>query len=290
MQPMRIIRHFARGGASAFLVDPGASPDRPWQDAQAILTKAMGIACESPWVDVTDVWDWLDSGAEGDLWERSGAIAPWPESYLEALWQHEEGCHANLGVLVQQSWECEETLRLAGCVWYWSEHRDSPAFLGTVTISVTEDGSVDRGPDGHYRIECGSFLGYPEEFTNGALYRSADLMLATFQLANAKNIEFRELLPTRQQRRLAQRRNEPVYTHYVLTINANVARSKGSPTSDRQGIPEKRLHLCRGHFAVYTEDAPLFGKHTGAFWIRAHARGSLERGVVTKDYRLKVAS
>ena len=49
---------------------------------------------------------------------------------------------------------------------------------------------------------------------------------------------------------------------------------------------KKALHICRGHFATYTEDAPLFGNYVGSVWKPQHVRGSARQGVVVKDYRV----
>jgi hypothetical protein len=49
----------------------------------------------------------------------------------------------------------------------------------------------------------------------------------------------------------------------------------------------KSLHICRGHMRTYTEDAPLFGRFTGTFYVPMHTRGSREVGEVIKDYRTK---
>lgn len=46
----------------------------------------------------------------------------------------------------------------------------------------------------------------------------------------------------------------------------------------------KALHICRGHFATYTEERPLFGRVTGTFWKAQHLRGTAESGAVVKDY------
>jgi hypothetical protein len=48
------------------------------------------------------------------------------------------------------------------------------------------------------------------------------------------------------------------------------------------------LHICRGHFKSYTEDAPLFGKHTGTYWWADRVRGDRSRGRVEKDYAVKL--
>jgi hypothetical protein len=50
---------------------------------------------------------------------------------------------------------------------------------------------------------------------------------------------------------------------------------------------KKALHICRGHFATYTEDRPLFGKRVGTFWIPQHIRGRSSEGVIVKDYQIK---
>jgi hypothetical protein len=62
---------------------------------------------------------------------------------------------------------------------------------------------------------------------------------------------------------------------------------KSSPTESNSEATQRALHVCRGHFATYTDEAPLFGKHVGQFWIPDHARGSFERGAVIKDYETK---
>lgn len=49
---------------------------------------------------------------------------------------------------------------------------------------------------------------------------------------------------------------------------------------------KRALHVCRGHFATYTADRPLFGKRVGTFWVPQHIRGKSEYGAVVKDYRL----
>ena len=47
------------------------------------------------------------------------------------------------------------------------------------------------------------------------------------------------------------------------------------------------LHICRGHFKTFTEDAPLLGCHSGTFWWSPQVRGAKDVGVVVKDYRVK---
>ena len=71
----------------------------------------------------------------------------------------------------------------------------------------------------------------------------------------------------------------------ILEIGAikDVLRAEGDAAAN--GL-RKALHICRGHFATYTENNPLFGKLKGTFWKPAHVRGSIEDGIVDKDYRV----
>lgn len=74
------------------------------------------------------------------------------------------------------------------------------------------------------------------------------------------------------------------------TINIEPMRSvlRREGRSEESGL-RRALHICRGHFATYTEDKPRFGRpgEHGSFWIPQHVRGSVERGVVVSDYNVK---
>lgn len=114
---------------------------------------------------------------------------------------------------------------------------------------------------------------------------AARVAVLSYAFANCQNVETIEVLPSRQQRRAAERRGEQIQSHYVLTIDANSQR-KAYPKG--QAVPQgKRLHIARGHFATYTEAAPLFGKLVGRFWVPAHVRGRADVGVISKDYRIE---
>lgn len=102
---------------------------------------------------------------------------------------------------------------------------------------------------------------------------------------HCKNVTTRDHVPTRQERRADERAGLPLLRYRTIEIDPmkEVLRAEGRV--DTVGL-SRALHICRGHFAEYTEDAPLFGKHTGLFWRPQHVRGTLERGRVVKDYRL----
>lgn len=75
----------------------------------------------------------------------------------------------------------------------------------------------------------------------------------------------------------------PLYTYHTLRLQLPGKAKKGK--NNKIASPgTARLHLCRGHFKVYTEENPLLGKYTGRYWWQPHARGNRRRGVVMKDY------
>ena len=83
--------------------------------------------------------------------------------------------------------------------------------------------------------------------------------------------------------RFHRREKVPRIRFYTLEINPmrEVLRREGQ--AERVGLV-RALHICRGHFATYTPEHPLFGKYVGTFWRPDHVRGSREAGEVNKNY------
>src|SRR5205823_1725124 len=88
-------------------------------------------------------------------------------------------------------------------------------------------------------------------------------------------------------RKHARLRGAPLTSYYVLDIKPmrRILDTEGEATT--KGLAHA-LHICRGHFKNYTEDAPLFGKRVGTYWWGAQVRGKAEEGVVEKDYRVRL--
>lgn len=109
----------------------------------------------------------------------------------------------------------------------------------------------------------------------------------TLCFCHCKNIELTEHKLT--EGKLSQKKKNKLkaaYRYYVLNIEPmkNILKYEGE--SEKTGL-KKALHICRGHFATYTPDAPLFGRVTGTFWKPMHVRGNKKEGVVIKDYKIK---
>lgn len=79
----------------------------------------------------------------------------------------------------------------------------------------------------------------------------------------------------------------PRLKYHVLQIGAmrQILRHQGR--EGEVGLA-KALHICRGHFAHYEAERPLFGKYVGTFWRPDHVRGSESRGAVVKDYEARL--
>jgi len=103
---------------------------------------------------------------------------------------------------------------------------------------------------------------------------------------SCKNVQLVERQSPRHERRQREREKKPPLTkYYTLNIEPmkKILRVEGK--SEEVGL-KKAMHICRGHFAYYTPDKPLFGKLSGRFWIPAHVRGSKDLGEIKKDYRV----
>lgn len=115
--------------------------------------------------------------------------------------------------------------------------------------------------------------------------------LVAIGFSHCKNVEIveSEEIPYKVRRKQELKLGAPVTRFRELVIDPTrtqrqVIDTRPSTTPDK---PSKSLHICRGHFATYTEDRKLFGKLVGSFWIPAHVRGSDDVGTVYKDYNVQ---
>lgn len=110
----------------------------------------------------------------------------------------------------------------------------------------------------------------------------------TLTFLNCKNVQREDRTQEFQPKEKIRRRLKlPEVKRYTLSINgSSTSRSSGAKQSEFGVMP---FHLCRGHFATYTQEKPLFGKYAGKFWIAAHTRGQKERGEIIKDYEVSCA-
>jgi hypothetical protein len=106
-------------------------------------------------------------------------------------------------------------------------------------------------------------------------------------LCHCKNVKAGELQEGEQSLPRKHRDRFPNDRWRVLEIDSQ---KKALREAGADGSPEsfiRALHICRGHFAVYTPEHPLFGKYVGHIWRPMHVRGGPEAGIVEKDYSIK---
>lgn len=153
-----------------------------------------------------------------------------------------------------------------------------PEGQGEIVIDIS---LVER-----HRQEAAKFDMDPERFAVNAISPWFFPVLLAISFMHCKNVKSEEVLPSRQLRRELQRKGRDITKYHVLDIMPmrKVLATEGNVS--QVGL-QRAFHICRGHFATYSEERPLFGKYAGRFWIPAHVRGSTEAGQVVKDYRVK---
>jgi|SRR5450759_836571 len=106
-----------------------------------------------------------------------------------------------------------------------------------------------------------------------------------FAFCHCRNVELQVQEPSRQVRRQAERKGLTLLDYRLLEIEPMKKALQDEGRINKAG-PRKALHLVRGHFKSYTEDAPLFGQHIGTWWWEGSIRGSLAKGNIKKDYHV----
>lgn len=104
--------------------------------------------------------------------------------------------------------------------------------------------------------------------------------------ANCRNVTQGEHVIEKRGAKFKKRSRCPRITYKTLEIDGQ-KKVMAEAVEESGGSIQKALHICRGHFATYTDEAPMFGKHTGTFWVPMHTRGKRSQGRVIKDYHVK---
>lgn len=145
--------------------------------------------------------------------------------------------------------------------------------------SVMESQTIVVSPVGHeiprYISDTASDAGF---FINPALLALSFL--------HSKNVSVREEAPPESQQSAWLRKNKRRLLKYkVLEIRPFYEVVQGLKKSGASNALGQALHICRGHFKDYGSKG-LFGKYKGLFWWNQFVRGSVEHGVVEKDYSI----
>lgn len=267
-----------------------------------------------PLISADNVVDYAFSHTESICkWDTIPAVPPpFPEFFVEASgpWDLIGGI-AQFGVWF---YECDESTA-QGFIRNTGVEKVKPGvyggdlmarskwrFLATSMVRVVKDGRVAfpilksmlfLGDSGQFLVPPLKTLAYgegSEVAANELLQGTALAMLNAAFLAvafmNCKNVAVSLVEPDKAINRERKKAGlKPFLRYHTINIEPmkKVLREEGD--IERNGL-KKALHIARAHFATYTAERPLFGKHVGTFWVPAHVRGSLKQGVVVSDYQV----
>ncbi|MDQ2827742.1 MAG: hypothetical protein M3Y74_01645 [Chloroflexota bacterium] len=261
--------------------------------ARARVTRDGWLTAELRAADPESLRRYLRGDVRGAL-ARQGQLSPAVSACVAAL-EHWMDVYAHLST--------EEGVRAARHVlrdkghprWIvstdlWVQYDDTfPYVLWRWHYGVFADGTLDR-----------PITGYPylREQVLGADRATVDLMLRlatvlsfhpallTLSFMHCKNVESREVARPAgggKKARGGRRQRRPPKPYYLLDIDPMRAVLHHEGQVETVGL-ERALHICRGHFATYNEDRPLFGKLAGTYWRAPHVRGRAVAGAVEKGY------
>lgn len=230
-------------------------------------------------IDTTNVYAyWLGS----DIKEKIGSQYPNIAPPFNSMWFEFRKDRSQVGTLVVAS----SPSSIYGSVFYfdglsgrWVEigawegvfdpHTGQP--IGAVDYTLFADESEIRS-----------------SFSKGVIDHSIGSTLLAISFMHCKNVVLEDapFIGPRQQRRALERKGIQQARFKTLVIDPMKQVLKTEGGIEHNGL-KKALHICRGHFATYSEDKPLFGRYSGTFWKPAHVRGNADNGTVYKDYKVK---
>ncbi len=171
-----------------------------------------------------------------------------------------------------------------------------PTLISRFAMPVLKDGRTlpsDRGAGLFYSLQyLYNVNGSPEEQTSHhiGLFQGAVMhSLLTLSFMHCRNVSVRkETPPLPLSKKHEKRTGRPLLRYHVLQIDHMKQVLDGEGKAGTEGL-KTALHICRGHFKHYGRDGKglLFGKHVATVWIPMHTRGTIEEGVVVKDYQVK---
>jgi hypothetical protein len=84
--------------------------------------------------------------------------------------------------------------------------------------------------------------------------------------------------------RVRGQRNEPRVEFHMLHVDPLKQTVRNMQSGEPLEQPDRRLHVCRGHFRDYRKGNGLFGKYHGLFFSPQHVRGNRKKGAIEKEY------
>lgn len=234
--------------------------------------------------NVSDFLHRLTQDRKGATYEEIGLNATPSRPPLDSIWLEYRNRVFNVGVY------CELYEEQAWRLYIFTKQGADPVLVlpGMGVVSCGDDGVLVRS-----EVGVGDDLPDDDakEMVDTIVAGAMGVVMVSFMFSHCKNVEIVERLPKRHEQRQAKREGQPVLRFHEIVIDPNRTEMREESQGSSPGGGKKRaLHIARGHFAHYTAEKPLFGKHTGTYWVPAHVRGSDEQGVIDKRYKVKAAT
>lgn len=101
---------------------------------------------------------------------------------------------------------------------------------------------------------------------------------------NTKNVVQEDIHPEPKLNKVhVKKYHRPMTVYRVLKVSP-MSRERGEDKGGTHSSPS--LHIRRGHFKHYGDDAPLFGRIVGTFWYNEVMVGKQEQGEIDKSYEV----
>lgn len=150
-----------------------------------------------------------------------------------------------------------------------------------IVLAIAEDGKLMRHTYiGPYVERVFESMGMKE--TQSVMHTLLGIYGLAISFTHCKNVEMRETEESNG-RQFHKRSGVPVFKYKTLHIEPMKKTLRTDGGLADSGL-SKALHICRGHFATYTEERPLFGHFVGTVWKPQHVRGNAKCGIIDKDY------
>jgi len=157
-------------------------------------------------------------------------------------------------------------------------------FIGGEILSIDHYGKFVGMPghDGEVQYLMPNYMTFPTEQVQTWLSMLLHPVYLAISFLHCKNVT---IVPKGAGLNTGKRsRHAPGVRYHVLNIEPMKQVLKTEGNSETVGL-KKALHICRGHFKDYRETG-LFGRFHDIYWWDSQVRGTLENGVVLKDYKI----
>ncbi len=285
--------------------------------------KLLNVLNNAQLVVADNVARYLETFKKGEYVDVSDfpiVIPPFEYTFVEVRFSHtwREGVGQEGGVLLTlseprlPSGEVPEEVRgwftrpevkyFLNCIHFAVFRGTQPLALSNALFPISADGGVVPF-DKSGRIKHAFHWINPLRDTAGNEIRGAELLrshssilgdslypaLMALSFMHCRNVTVKkEAPPLPLSKKHEKRTGRPLLRYHVIQIDhmKQVLEREGHVSTE--GL-KKALHICRGHFKHYGRDGKglLFGKHVATVWVPMHTRGSVEEGVVVKDYDVK---